>query len=557
MLPTIADRISSSPARRHSFLAVVTVVTIFFAGYHFGTFDQAIHIPFLKKTADPALFPGDAFLNLRQYTFSYFWLFFVPLYRIGVLEVAMFLVHVLVTYGTFWMLWDLSESLFHSHVAAVLTTVGFIFPHLGLAGFPILEFSLLNRTFVLPFLLLAIILWLRHRYLLAFGLLGLMYNLHVISAQFVLAMFLLDAVLEFGQLGLRNLVLGLLLFGLAAAPVLIWKFQAAPVDLTLRPAWMQTIARGMLYNLFYWLAPYPPILIGTVSGLSSLAMFWIGRSAAPPAPQHRTLGIFVVAALIILGVQVVSTEWLPATILVQSQIIRVGIFLSIFGFVYFANYLAQLYAAGRNRGDLGALAAGYLLSLMPAVPVGIWVVQRWVRSLYWKRTLAWGLMAAGLVSSFVIAGAFNLWVPGLHIYGPKTAWEDAQLWARDHTPLDALFITPPQLWWLYQSDWRVFSERSTVATWSELLEAPFDPNYLDTWTPRFEALAPGALAQFQGNVFDNQRITALAFYRLSTADFTQLGRRFGASYLVVEKPHTYDLPLVYENQGFRIYALAP
>ena len=55
------------------FLSAITVLTIFFTGYHFGTFDQVIHIAFLEKTADPALFPGDAFLNLRQYTFSFFW----------------------------------------------------------------------------------------------------------------------------------------------------------------------------------------------------------------------------------------------------------------------------------------------------------------------------------------------------------------------------------------------------------------------------------------------------------------------------------------------------
>ncbi len=105
------------------------------------------------------------------------------------------------------------------------------------------------------------------------------------------------------------------------------------------------------------------------------------------------------------------------------------------------------------------------------------------------------------------------------------------------------------------NDWRVFSERSTVATLSELLEAAFAPDYLDYWKPRFEALAPGALAQFQGDYFENKRLTAAAYYGLTAADFEGLAARFQADYVVIEKPHSYDLPVVYENSGFVIYAL--
>lgn len=557
MLEAFANRIASTPWQRHALFLAATLVTVVLVGYHFGTFDQTIHIPFLKKYAQPELFPNDPFLELRTQHYSYFWFFFQPFYRAGVLEIALFGVHLAATYGTFWALWALSLTLFESPLAALLTVVVFVWPHIGFAGFPVIEFSLLNRTFVLPWLLLAIDLFLRRRWVWAFALLGVMYNLHVISAQFVLAMFLLAAVVQFRQIGWRSLALGLLLFVIAAAPVLIWKLAGSPVDFSVRPEWFAIIARGTLYNLFYLFPPYPHILLISVSGLAALALFAVARRARPATPRDQTVTIFVVAALIILAVQVVTAQWLPITIVIQSQIIRAGLFVLIFGLLYFAWYVTEQYRRrAQSRADLAVLAGALVFSALPVVPVLVWALQRLVRSPARRQAAAWLTLLLSVAGTIVIAAAYQVWSPGLRLYGPGTAWEDAQVWARDHTPLEARFITPPHIWWLYQSDWRVFSERSTVVTLSELLEAAFAPDYLPDWQPRFEALAPGALGQFRGDFFENKRLTAAAFYSLSAGDFARLGETFGADYLVVEQPHDYALPLVYENSGYRIYALA-
>ena len=179
MLDAFAQRLARSPGRRHALFLGASLFTLLFVGYHFGTFDQTIHIPFLKKYADPTLYPGDPFFELRFQHYSYFWLLFLPFYRAGVLEVAMLVIHFLATYLTFWMLWALADTLFHSPLATLLSTLAFMVPHIGFAGFPIFEFSLLNRTFVLPFLLMAILLFLRGRVVWAFALLGVLYNLAV------------------------------------------------------------------------------------------------------------------------------------------------------------------------------------------------------------------------------------------------------------------------------------------------------------------------------------------------------------------------------------------
>jgi hypothetical protein len=558
VLIALAERLARSTLQRHLLFLAATLFAITFVGYHFGTFDQAVHIPFLKKYADPSLYPGDPFLELRHQHYSYFWFIFLPFYRLGVLEPIMFAAHVLATYLTFWALWALSDTLFGDPLAALLGLAAFAFPHVGFAGFPILEFSLLNRTFVLPFLLAAILLFLRARYLLAFLLLGVMYNLHVISVNFVLAMFLFDGLLELRRVGLRNLGLGLFLFVGAALPVLVWKLGDSSVDLGLRSEWFSTISRGTFYNLFYLFPPYLPILLSTLSGLSAFALFALARRAAPAPAPDRAVVNFMYAILIVLAVQVVTAQWLPVTIVIQSQIIRAGVFALIFGYLYFAHYLARQHRSGAvRRLDFGLLAGAFIALTLPFAALVVRGVQRLVAAPRWRTAIASLAVLVMLAGTLATAFEYRLWYPGIYVFARPTPWYDVQVWARRHTPRDALFITPPHLWWFYEPDWRVFSERSTIATHSELLEAAFAPDYLGYWEPRFEAVAPGALPRFRGNIFENLDLTARAFYDLTADDVRRMARDTGASYLVVEKPRAYPFAAVYANEQFVVYDLRP
>lgn len=555
MLISLARQLSCSRHKRHLLFWGATLCLVTFVGYHFGTFDQGIHLPFLKKYANLALYSNDPFFDLRFDHYSYFWFLFQPFYQLGVLELGMFVVHLLVTYATFWALWTLSETLFHNPLTNVMSVAAFAFPHIGFAAFPVLEFSLLNRTFALPFLLLAIALFLRGRYVLAFALAGLMYNFHVLSVNFVLAMFLLDGVIEFRKVGWRNLGLGLAVFVITALPVLLWKAGNSPIDWSLRPEWLSLVANGVLYNLYYLIAPYPLILISTLSGLAAFAFFVIGYPR-PASPRNRTVLIFMLAIVIILVVEVVTAAWLPITIIVQSQIIRAGVFAVIFGYLYFANYLAERYTAGAiGRADFVWLTGAFVFFMTPVIALVIWGLQRIVRPARWRQTLAFLTVAGVVGASLVVVRQYDFWQPGWHVLGENSSWREAQLWARDHTPLEAVFITPPHLWWWYTSDWRVFSERSTVATLSELLEVALMPKYLEIWKPRFEAVAPGALARFRGNYFENVETTAQAYYSLSDEEILTVAQKYGAWYLVVEKPHPRGFPVAYENEGFVIYDL--
>ena len=557
MLISLSNQLSRSAWRRHLCFGLVSAVTIFVAGYHFGTFDQSIHIPFLKKFSDPSLYPGnEALLNLRFQHYSFFWFFFIPFYRLGILELALFFTHFVATYLTFWRLWELSQTLFNDALAGLLTLVVMIIPHIGFSAFPIFEFDLLNRTFVLPFLFWAMDLYLRRRYFYAFTLLGVLANLHVLSAAYIFFLFILALVADFKQIGWKRAAGYLAGFGVAASPVLVWRGLGSPPIFTLNPDWFQAVAQGMFFHLNYLIAPFPHIWLVTLSALSGLVLFVIAWRRRLSPEHDRIIAVFMAGILSIILVQQVSVYTRPITIMVQTQIMRVGMLAVVLAYLYAAGYLARLYRArAMSSIDLTCLLIAFAMGIFSFIPLMVWFIQKVIKPARWRALLS-GLTIVVLITvSFGLSLYYGIWKPGIYIYTRPTPWHATQVWARQHTPKEALFITPLHLWWFFDAEWRVFSERSQVVAFSDLLEIAIVPDYFDEWARRFDDFAPGIRAQFRGNIFENLAMIRQAYIDLPDETLLKLADKYGATYIVIEKPHTRPWKRIFENEQFIIYEI--
>lgn len=561
MFNTLAAQVESRPVMRHLFFLACTLATLAILGYYFGTFDQYAHIPFLKKYADPTLFPNDPFLELRNENYSYFWLAFVPAVRAGVLEPVMFVVYVAVTYASFWLLWKLSMELFASPRAALLSTIAFVVPHLGFGGFPIFEWSLLNRIFALPFALGAVLLYLRGRPLWAWLVIGALFNVHVITMLFVAAMFGVDQLARliqtrFERRRLLETLGSWVIFVAAASPVLIWRLTSPAAKVPNNPEWFDVVVRGSLANLFEIVSPVPHILFVSACGLSTAALFVIAwrRTPTRTSELQHTIGRMNLAAGLIVAVQALTALVYPIDLINQLQVIRAGMWLNIFAHLWFARYLIERLEMLPGDKRLFWLRALYVASPLPIVPALAWGLARRVRN----ATLGLSLMAVvavGLIGgALVVVLPYGLWRPGFYPYGPTTEWEAIQRCARELTPKDALFITPPEKWSLYESDWRTFSERSTLATHDELLMIALAPIHYDTWKERFTQIAPGALEQFNSDFFEAQRVTREAYNGLSAEQLQSIAERYTVSYVVREQPNTLPWEtLQCDNEQYVIY----
>jgi hypothetical protein len=368
-------------------------------------------------------------------------------------------------------------------------------------------------------------------------------------------MFMLDFVLEFRTIGWKKIVSSIFMFILAALPVLLWKMQDSGTEIQLEPGWFDLINRSMLMHLFY-LAGNFYVLPASISGLSAYVLYLFAFRNAPARPHDKTVMIFVLATALMLLLQGIVTGWLPISIIIQFQIIRAGIFGVIFGYLYFADYLARKWQAQsiRSPGD-GILTVTFFISTFNFVTLLVLATQRWWSATPRRIRVTAGVLLVGFAGSLVMAMSLHIWYPGIHIYGVQNTWRDAQEWAQKNTAKDAIFITPLNKWWIDEADWRVFSERQTVATLSELLEAAFEPSYLAHWQPRFEMLAPGTLAQFRGDFVANRQIAGQVYDNLSTEAFRAAACKYQASYLVIEKAHPREFLLAYENADYLIYDL--
>jgi hypothetical protein len=555
MLAQLSQTLQHSARARHLLFFCATLSTVLLIGYNFGTFDEAMHIPFLKAEANPGMYDGDTLIGLHSIYYSYFWHFFVPVLQAGWLEPALFTLHMATLYLSFWAIWNLSQTLFGDPLTSFFSVVGFIVPHFGFSGFPVLEFAPLSRTFVLPFLLIALDQFLQRRIPLAFLITGLMYNIHVVSVNFILAMFGLACLLELRRIGLRNLALSALLFLASAAPVLLWKASGDPVDFSLRPEWLAFLNNTLFFHLFaMFRLDYPGTWAIVLGGVSTLGLYFAARRETRRTPAIATAGIFIHAGIVVLLTHLAAVYFLPVTILIQSQIARVGTWIMILAYLFFANALAKRQARGDlSQPALALLAGAFFLSPSPILPLAAWGIIQTRRE---RLIRAAGVILPFLtIASFATVWTMGFWNPGIYVYGQPTPWVEAQRWARDNTPPDARFITPPEKWGPQESDWRVHSERASVGTLSEILVAAFQPGYEIEWKTRFTIIAPGALEQFNGNYFHNVKVTRAAYYRLSTPELLEIACALDAQYAVAQKPHQHPLPVVYENSEFTIYSL--
>ncbi|EKE13716.1 MAG: hypothetical protein ACD_12C00853G0001 [uncultured bacterium] len=381
-----------------------------------------------------------------------------------------------------------------------------------------------------------------------------MYNIHVVSVNFVMAMLLFDSIIRIKEIGLKKIIERLMIFLIFASPVLVWKFSNSQVDIGLDRSWFYIINNSLLGNLFTLFTLNPLINFIILNGIATVIIFFL-TLPIKRSKNDLTVKNFIWAALIILLIQMVAGTWLPLTVIIQSQIMRVGLFINFFAYLYFSGYIAELISSKKiGVSKIVLLILVLLFSIVPLIPLVILLLYKKIDHKILIEIIKYLIIFVFLITLFILKIA-NIWKPGINIGPIKDDSYDVQMWAKNNTAKDVIFITPPALWWFYNLEWRVISERSTVSTLSELLEGAFLPSYIDYWRPRFEDVAPGALIQFSVDPLKNIEITKKAYNFLSEKDVIRISKKYNAKYFVSEKPYRYSFPMVYQNNHFNIYVL--
>lgn len=138
------------------------------------------------------------------------------------------------------------------------------------------------------------------------------------------------------------------------------------------------------------------------------------------------------------------------------------------------------------------------------------------------------------------------WRPVRPLTPEEAAWREVQLWAKENTPKDTVFLVPP-----FPGGFRVFSQRSCWVSWRDGDIFWLYPPYTSEWRRRISALG---LPQSIGHV-DMEAITA-AYHNLPWERLREIARDNNLLYIIQYADVRYEAVPVFSNEKFSVYPVA-
>lgn len=139
-------------------------------------------------------------------------------------------------------------------------------------------------------------------------------------------------------------------------------------------------------------------------------------------------------------------------------------------------------------------------------------------------------------------------------------WKAAQVWARENTAINSVFIVPVNM-----HGFRVYSQRPVFTEWTDGAAMHWSAGFEDIWVSRLEKLgftrqemlqnhkSFGGLGRYSSG-FEKEMAT-LRYAEQGEQVFSRIKDEYGASYVVEAAWRQLNFPLVYENHSFRIYRI--
>lgn len=457
----------------------------------------------------------------------------------------------------------------------------------------------------IPLNILSLTLLFRKRLPLAFFFMGIAWNFHPMSVIFLLLLCCPYWIANRGECGLKVSLLCALAFTLPALPVLIQSFTYLTSAWHYGPEWFTAVRWTAWYTLFP--STWPPEWFFR-AGLY-LWLYLMAISVMPGSEKKRDSLLFAAAIAFLCVAGTLCAELFPLPFVLKMSLWRTSWLYIILSLPCIAHLLITLWDTSLLRrflviatlivltGYIHYFPAYYLLLFniffllflcQPALK------RRWA----WLPTMmpllfgallllvityqafsGWGALGTGLG----LAGVFlflvvlrlteqslpleqhkRLWAMGAllfilvfdagilayrggpdiyyqgYVRGKKDPWADMQIFAREHSGKDDLFIVPPSM-----NDFGLYSERATLGDWAEGANIL----YMDT------AFARAWLERMQDLGWHTLRGEKSGYNGLSTEAVVAAARKYGARFIIAEKPKRFNLPAIYENSHFILYRL--
>jgi hypothetical protein len=512
-------------------VTLLTLISPFIHGYYFGFIDQDFYLPYLNKILNPALYQNDYMFSQGHWAYSPFNYFIVFLKKITGLDLAGtdFLLFIITLWLLYLAIYSLTKTIYKKHEIAFLAVFLFIVPKWAAQiGHMTHQYYFVSRDLSLALSLLALNYLLRRRFI---------------------SSFLLILVATFTNLSIPVPV-GLLW-------VWLWlkkqkKFPLfAFINLGQNQAWLEILRERGTYS-------FPHLWRWTSWGnfglfLSLLGTSWLVLKDKLFSKYAYEMKLFLKICAGVFLFNFVITAIVPIIGLIQLQLVRTVNFIFIIALITFAAASYQLISFGPRLVKLAGLLAvtgiyfwgdhltGWHFVIIWTLPALLILFPRLLKlksqrfshlSLFLILVLLVNLFIKLIIIKPQVFWPYYWHYPNVSISVTDFPnWLAIQVWAKQNTPPETVFLTPPSL-----HGFRSFSQRSIIGDLKDGAVVFYTWEYTKLW--------------------QDKMVTLKNYTQFRESDFIKIQQQYPFQYLIVASSHpALNFPLVYRNSDFFIYKI--
>lgn len=509
-------------------ISFFTLISPLIYGYYFGVIDHHHYLPYLNKITNPALYPTDYYFSQPHFSYSPFNRFITGFSQLTNLDLAW--THLILYLVSLWLLYyavyKLSHTIYQKTTVSLIALTLFLLPKWAAQiGYLTHHFYFVSRDLSLAISLLALSFilnknWIKSAILIALA------TLVNPSISLPIGLFWIIRLLQISKKSLS--------------------FALVP---TIQKDWLTILKNRGTYSfphLWKWTGWGNLFLFFSLLATSFLILKKkVFNQYFKPIKQLLILcfSLFLVHFFI--------TAIIPTPALIQFQLLRALNYIFIVSLISFAACLNYLFKSKSLLIQIATILSligvhlwgdhltGWHFIAILILPAIIFLKPKFKTNF---KLPAFNLIIFSLVfihlifKLLIIQPKINL---PYYFHYPNSlinldqyqASFSLQTWAKNNTLINSVFLIPPNL-----PGFRSFSERSIVADLKDGGVTFYSPLYAKEW---------------------HQRMTDLKNYRqFNLKDFQNLNLKYSFDYLVVTQKHQpIDLPLVFQNQEFKIFQL--
>ncbi len=494
------------------FTIVFTVLSIFNTGYEPVHSDEIIYLSVMKYQQDSSLYSRDLLISetLPDLPIPFYTLMRVVSNHIDI-SLSFFFVFILTRVLLILSVFLLAYTLFKNKVVSYLSVIAILLirGNVGMVpgSYDILDKIVFPFFLAVPFLLFSVAFFLRKKYIISTILLAISTYLHATTSIFLLLLYGFYFLLNYKKIN-SKVILAALIFVVFSLPIFIKSFTAASSNIISLSQWIYFLKLRVSGHFF----PTTWSFINSLLFVILIVLFLFSLKIKPEEEKNKKVILMSIGTLILFLISFIFTEIYPIKSVVQASLFRGLVIFRVIAIIYVINFI--------------------------------------VNSLNYRRFLAY-FMTLILISTAIVpifTGAQKGVFSDVNITKKIGPWEDALLKAKELTPKDSLFITPP-----FSLGFTFFSERSEYINWKTSGIGVYSEKFVLEAIRRFEFVCK--------HEFNFKSRTELVeeckkgYNNLNEGDLELAREGYGVTHIIVENPKQLNFKLIYENKEYRIYEL--